>query len=111
MGCFEEVKWAMQTYILDHPEWYAPLTAYSSFEDFQLFLHSTDSLSEVSPKTCPALRPEVRLPEQAEDCRTSAQADSRYKEVKWVMLTGFLDLPEWYTPLNDLHFLPSLRGP
>ncbi|CAK0801394.1 unnamed protein product [Prorocentrum cordatum] len=50
--CFEKVKWAMQTGILQNPSWYPTLTSSSSFEDFQRHLHGTERLSGVCPEPC-----------------------------------------------------------
>merc|ERR1712066_902475 len=36
--CFMHVRWAMQTGVVMHPEWYHGLSAESSFEDFQQLL-------------------------------------------------------------------------
>lgn len=39
-ACFREVNWARNVGIREHPEWYPALSASSSFEDFQAFVHS-----------------------------------------------------------------------
>merc|ERR1712039_63252 len=40
-ACFRDVVWAMSHGIQQHPEWYPTLSASSSFDDFQIFLHKT----------------------------------------------------------------------
>merc|ERR1712039_613210 len=40
-ACFRDVVWAMSHGIQQHPERYPSLTASSSFDDFQAFLHKT----------------------------------------------------------------------
>mmetsp|Transcript_86358 Transcript_86358/g.225312 ORF Transcript_86358/g.225312 Transcript_86358/m.225312 type:complete len:275 (-) Transcript_86358:205-1029(-) len=50
--CYEHVLWAMQTGIVEHPDWYQGLTKDSSFEDFQQHLHGSARLSAVCPKPC-----------------------------------------------------------
>merc|ERR1712232_1323193 len=40
-ACFRDVVWAMSHGIQQHPEWYPTLSASSSFDDFQTFLHET----------------------------------------------------------------------
>jgi len=46
------VMWAMQTGVVEHPDWYQDLTKDSSFEDFQQHLHGSARLSSVCPKPC-----------------------------------------------------------
>ncbi|CAK0884311.1 unnamed protein product [Prorocentrum cordatum] len=103
--CYEKVVWAMRTGVGDHPEWYAPLTGNSSFEDFQRFLHSMARLSNVCPEPCAdqdsGARLPARLPAGAEDdCHTSVEGDECYEKVAWAMRTGVGDHPEWYAPLT-----------
>jgi len=67
-ACYEKVSWAMQTGVVKHPDWYGGLDKDSSFEDFQLHLHSSARLSSACPKPC--LAPEaarVRTSEETED--------------------------------------------
>jgi len=66
-ACYEKVLWAMKTGVEKHPDWYRNLSKDSSFEDFQLHLHSSARLSSVCPKPCSA-------PEAATS-RTSAETD------------------------------------
>merc|ERR1712203_959010 len=40
-ACFRDVVWAMSHGIQQHPQWYPDLSASSSFDDFQAFLHET----------------------------------------------------------------------
>jgi len=66
-ACYEKVLWAMKTGVEKHPDWYRNLSKDSSFEDFQLHLHSSARLSSVCPKPCSA-------PEAATS-RTSEETD------------------------------------
>ena len=50
--CYEKVLWAMQTGVVEHPDWYQDLTKDSSFEDFQQHLHGNVKLSDLCPKPC-----------------------------------------------------------
>ncbi|CAK0802853.1 unnamed protein product [Prorocentrum cordatum] len=61
-ACHEKVIWAMQAGIAKTPDWYIPLNTNSSFEDVQLFLHSSAELSHVCPLPCPPQKPAQRLP-------------------------------------------------
>jgi cyclophilin family peptidyl-prolyl cis-trans isomerase len=45
--CFKEVTWALEQGVQEHPEWYPGLTASSSREDFQAFIHKE------KPAACP----------------------------------------------------------
>lgn len=51
--CYVEVTWAMQVGVVEHPEWYLPLTRISSFEDFQRHLHGAAGHSGACPEPCP----------------------------------------------------------
>jgi len=61
--CYEEVLYAKQTGVVNHPHWYGNLTPDSSFDDFQWLLHS---VSRVCPRPCAAqvqqLPTQARLP-------------------------------------------------
>merc|ERR1719401_981108 len=50
--CYEKVKWVMEIGVVQNPDWYFPLTKYSSFEHFQRHLHGVDRLSNVCPRPC-----------------------------------------------------------
>jgi len=103
-ACFNEVLWAMQTGVVEHPEWYPSLTDYSNFEDFQLFLHGDARLSGVCPRPCGARAPEAPAPagpSAPEACRTSAEGDACFEKVLWAMRTGVVEHPDWYSPLTS----------
>jgi len=79
--------------VAKHPDWYLPLTADSSFEDFQRHLHSVARLSDVCPEPCTADL-------GADACHTSVQGEACYEKVSWAMQTGVVKHPEWYGNLN-----------
>ncbi|CAK0848749.1 unnamed protein product [Prorocentrum cordatum] len=88
-ACYGKVMWAMQTGIVERPDWYPGLTRNSSFEDFQRFLHSEARLSRVCPRPC-----------EQEECRTPAEGDACYKVLVWSMQTGVVENPDWFAPLT-----------
>ncbi|CAK0888826.1 unnamed protein product [Prorocentrum cordatum] len=64
-ACHRQVRWAMQHGILEHPGWYPGLTANSSLEEFQAFLHGTDAWRGTCSRPCVpqgASAPQRRLP-------------------------------------------------
>ncbi|CAK0882168.1 unnamed protein product, partial [Prorocentrum cordatum] len=63
----------MQRGISQHPDWYAPLTRSSSFEDFQRFLHGQPRLAHVCPEPCPQQHSSGRS--SAEPCSTQTPED------------------------------------
>ncbi|CAK0882159.1 unnamed protein product, partial [Prorocentrum cordatum] len=106
--CYEKVVWAMQRGISQHPDWYAPLTRSSSFEDFQRFLHGQPRLAHVCPEPCPQQHSSGRLsaeesataPAPSQACRTAAESDPCYEKVVWAMQRGISQHPDWYAPLT-----------
>lgn len=69
-ACYKQVMWAMETGVVEHPEWYPGVTKDSSFEDFQQHLHGSARLSSVCPKPCfapEAAKLLARTPGEIED--------------------------------------------
>ncbi|CAK0903902.1 unnamed protein product, partial [Prorocentrum cordatum] len=91
-ACYKKVEWAMQVGIAKYPEWFSPLTSSSPFEDFQRHLHGVPRFADVCAEPCAARAPE--------GCRTSVRGEQCYEEVLWVMQTGVVEFPDWYSPLN-----------
>jgi len=94
--CYEEVTYAMQG-VVDHPEWFSPLTKSSSFEDFQRHLHSVAWLASVCPVPCPA---QAREEAAAEGCGAPVEGDECYAEVMDAMRTGVVRHPDRYGNLT-----------
>jgi len=94
--CYKMVAWAMQTGIAENPDWFAPLTKDSSFEDCQRY---TAQLSDACQEPCAAQASKARLPVPApapEECRTSIEGDACYQKVVWAMRAGVVANPAWY---------------
>jgi len=94
------VLWAMRTGVVEHPDWYSPLTSSSSFEEFQRHLHGVARLSGECPEPCPA---------QARGCHTSVEGDLCFNEVLWAMDTGVVEHPGWYSPLTSSSSLEEFQ--
>lgn len=116
--CYDEVSTTMERYIVHHPESYPGLTAQSSFEEVQAFLHERFSC----PKPCggPAMQEDD---EEMEDmfssptpangpktvkggnlqCHTAEKSESCYDKVVDAMTYGIRDHPDWpvYTYLME----------
>ncbi|CAK0825953.1 unnamed protein product, partial [Prorocentrum cordatum] len=97
--CHREVTRAMQHGILERPETYPSLTVNSSFEDFQMFLHQSDTLC---PRPC---QPEIHLAlarqrRLGQVCHTAVAGEQCHEEVTWAMRHGILNRPHWYPKLT-----------
>ncbi|CAK0865848.1 unnamed protein product [Prorocentrum cordatum] len=104
-ACYEEVMYAMHG-VIEHPQWFLPLTTSSSLEDIQRHLHGTARLSEVCLEPCAAqAQARVLAPE---DCHTSVQGDSCYEEVLYAM-QGVIEHPEWFSPLTRSSSLEDIQ--
>jgi len=84
--CYDNVVYAIQKGILDHPEWYQGLTAFSTFEEFQMSLH----------KTNPALGCGIPC-----SCETAKKGDKCYDNIHWVLSEGIPQHPDWYQGLTQ----------
>ncbi|CAK0878265.1 unnamed protein product [Prorocentrum cordatum] len=77
-----EVKFAMNQGLKHNPQWYANLSAASTFEEFQAFLHGLESHRHTCPEPCPSA-PTGQLREAA--CRTALPGEACHAEVTWAM--------------------------
>jgi hypothetical protein len=103
-ACYEKVVYAMQTDVVENPEWYSPLTMNSSFVDFQRHLHGVAWLSDVCPEPCAAPAQDVMVPALTatpEDCHTPVEGDACYEEVLYVMQTDVVKHPDQYRKLTE----------
>ncbi|CAK9048147.1 unnamed protein product [Durusdinium trenchii] len=50
--CYNDVMWAMNTGIHQHPDWYRGLTPDASFEEFQGYLYRTSPVNHACPPPC-----------------------------------------------------------
>ncbi|CAK0892667.1 unnamed protein product [Prorocentrum cordatum] len=91
-ACHEKVVWAMQTGVVEKPDWYPSLTRSSSFEDFQRFLHGHARFSDVCPEPCAA--------PARKECHTAVEGDACHEKVVWAMQTGVVEKPDWYPSLT-----------
>jgi len=87
--CFMHVRWAMQTGVEAHPEWYPGVTAESRFEEFQTLLHSGDQHHCRMP--CAPVR---------SDCHDAVPGETCHSHVEWAMNTGITTIPTWYPTLT-----------
>merc|ERR1740121_1816300 len=80
--------YAMWTGIYAHPDWYSGsgLTANSSFEEFQAYVHNHNRSS------CPYLPCE---------CHTALMGEPCYETVSWNNNSGIWSNPDWYPGLSD----------
>merc|ERR1712060_274229 len=87
--CFMHVRWAMQTGVVVHPEWYHGLSVESSFEEFQKLLRRNSRHN--CPKPCPTVHMK---------CHTAVQGETCHRHVRWAMRTGIKAVPSWYPTLT-----------
>jgi len=86
--CHDEVTWAMDYGINDHPEWYPSLTNQSSFGEFQARLFQGEKAaieSNECPEPC---------------CHDTLPGELCHEDAEWAMLYG-INVPEvshWYPP-------------
>jgi len=87
-ACHDEVTWAMDYGINEHPEWYPSLTNQSSFGEFQarLFQGQPAAIeSSACPEPC---------------CHDTLPGELCHEDAEWAMLYG-INVPEvshWYPP-------------
>lgn len=102
--CYGEVVYAMKTGVVEHPEWYSPLSRSSTFEDFQRHLHGVPKLSRMCPEPCAAQAQGVPVPAPTattESCHTPVEGDACYQEVLYVMQTDVVQHPDRYRKLSE----------
>merc|ERR1719356_1401543 len=95
-ACYGAVRWAVDTGIFQHPEWYPDLTPDSPMEDFQARLHSINHSN--CPEPCNATS--VTLPPATPACHTAVDGEACYGAVRWVADIGIFENPEWYPELT-----------
>jgi len=91
--CYQQVQWARQQGIWEHPEWYPDLTPDSTFEGFQAHFHSL-----ACPQPCGPTEPAVTT--ASPQCRRAEEGEECYKQVQFARLQGVWDHPEWYPDLT-----------
>jgi len=84
--CYHAVLWAKHHGIVLHPEWYEGLTHHSSFEEFQSLLGMRGMFACNRPCNL---------------CHTAVLGERCHEEVKWAMLHGIRENPEWYPGLTS----------
>merc|ERR1712238_273337 len=104
--CFSAVVWAKQQGIYEHPSWYPGLSADSTFEAFQAYLHSINHGS--CPEPCEAtlvlmesvgLQAMAHSEEQA--CHSAVPGEECFGHVTWAMQQGIYEHPSWYPGLTN----------
>eukprot|EP00930_Biecheleria_cincta_P069044 TRINITY_DN56839_c0_g1_i1.p1 TRINITY_DN56839_c0_g1~~TRINITY_DN56839_c0_g1_i1.p1 ORF type:complete len:660 (+),score=78.08 TRINITY_DN56839_c0_g1_i1:32-1981(+) len=102
--CYDHVRWAKESGINIHPEWYAmapfQLTSQSSPEEFQEVLHETRLGS--CPEPCHHTAP-------VGNCLTAPFGSRCYKRVMWVARSGIFEHPEWYPNVNILSSMTDVQ--
>mmetsp|Transcript_84544 Transcript_84544/g.244386 ORF Transcript_84544/g.244386 Transcript_84544/m.244386 type:complete len:789 (+) Transcript_84544:3-2369(+) len=82
--CYDDITFAMQKGVREHPTWYDGLAPYSTLEEFQEVLHSNPELN--CPRPCP--------------CKTARYDGHCAENVKWVLREGIPKHPSWYQGLT-----------
>jgi len=90
--CHQQVQWAMQVGVREHPEWYPELGPLSQFGHFQKHLYQRAQGGCPEPCGSP---PEAEVP-----CRAVGQEEACFREVSWAMRTGVREHPDWYPGLG-----------
>lgn len=84
--CYESVLWGATTGIRNHPDWYAGLTAGSTFEEFQHRIHG-DNNTACTHLPCPCQRP--------------VKGDACYSTIEWVLTEGIKSSPDDYSDISE----------
>jgi len=95
--CWQELTWAMQRGIYDHPSWYPGLNSFSSASAFQAAVHKR------KPEKCPMPCTVVDSFENkgGSQCSDALQGDSCWHAIHWAKRTGIYEHPEWYPGLTS----------
>jgi len=83
--CHSAVVWAQNHGILKHPELYNGLTHHSTFEEFQSLLNQRGLGSCERPCNL---------------CHTAVPGETCHEGVRWAMLHGIREHPDWYSGLT-----------
>merc|ERR1712232_19436 len=96
--CYDNVKWAMDTGVSQHPDWYNGLTEDSPFEDFQLELHKQGKSGCGFP--CALTTTTTTTTTTTFPCTDAEPGSECYRAVDWAMNTGIKQHPDWYPGLS-----------
>mmetsp|Transcript_34361 Transcript_34361/g.94977 ORF Transcript_34361/g.94977 Transcript_34361/m.94977 type:complete len:315 (-) Transcript_34361:159-1103(-) len=96
-ACYMHVRWAMDTGIHLHPQWYPGLTSESSFGEFQAHMHEK-SLGECPEPCKPGL------------CHTAVEGEECHKHVMWAVTVGIGQRPEWYPDLTNVSLFEQFQA-
>lgn len=89
--CWQEVTWAKNSGIREHPDWYPGLSTLSTEAEFQAVVHSA------TPNKCPAPCAGVAV----SSCRDPTPGDACWGAVDWAKKHGIHEHPEWYPGLSS----------
>lgn len=96
--CYGAVRWAMESGIWEHPEWYPDLTPDSPMGAFQEHLYSISHAS--CPRPCNTGSMPLTTAAPAEACRRAVEGEECYEHVMWAMQHGITSNPEGYPGLT-----------
>lgn len=87
-SCYTDVKWAMTTGIINHPEWYQVscswLKSTDSFEEFQACVYRINQTScplPCNPKSAHSDKPQSHMNDQADPCHIATEGEACYDTV------------------------------
>jgi len=86
--------WAKQQGIFQNPSWYPGLTHESSFQDFQVILHS------IGHSNCARPCVSNSTSQSTQACHTAVQDEECFGHVTWAMQQGIFQNPSWYPGLT-----------
>jgi len=112
--CFTAVMWAKQQGVYEQASWYPGLSANSTLEAFQAYLHSVNHGS--CPEPCEAtlslelvgLQAMVHFAEQA--CHSAVLGEECFGHVTWAMQHGIFQHPSGYPGLTNESSFASFQA-